>query len=1019
MDTFMKELHNLHEDDMETLRILAVLAVTIVFLIISPGHVLRCWKLANVESSQGKAENQGSPAAVHDSEEIAQTSDDQQGTPERQAGATSSLLYATLVATLPSFVTESNSSRHDASIPTELTAFEEAMGVDTDCQLADVEDEGDNDGAGGSAEKVKEMPEDVQDDEEKAEEDAVGTQAMVEQFDQSVHKVEEMAAEAFVTAKRRMSQIAESIFHPDSTGTTTEDSSEETRNSPEQRDEDPEDATDYHAMAEQLDKTIHAAANRVRRLSDDVTHLMAKGHIFPAGLGRGSGMEEEERKEPPDPSSSKALNDGDTLINNTSSSNRLTEASNKPEEAREHSKSTATVGLDGNDKEDQDEDPEHIQSLGIAKQESVKELNEAKVPYRALNIMDRDSNYQAHEENNTGKSQREQARLKELPTGAKIGKDDALFSGLDKEFSHLAETNNQSAASGDSNMDITEDLSREHAYPEETGFTEGAPPTLTVDKDIKTALPDDHNDKGIEQVDYTAMTESWAEATYAYVHENDDPEQLKQELRISQDSVENLKSALDILHNQQLESQEKLETLEYTNAAMFQELSEEKGAVRRLSQELESYRSQDELGSERGRADYSCVTTSSNPSPRTSTEIESRSRSSQRRSSSSASEDDKGQSPNATQRPSAEPNTLSNASSRDSQVRQLETYFTETDEREKKFFAEDKTLAITQHPQPVFGFIQPPDPDPYHSVSEEPDEDHSADGYRQHGAQDYIQCIRNLLKEQYNITLDVSVPDASATVEQLMTGEQAFLPELLRSLEQLDPPAKRRSQEITMLKATLSAKEAELAELEVKYKASEALLQIKYKQLTSVGLDIEQMRTSSPATVEAGRPMHQYEIHVQCKIEKSTPLIRGSVMLPKGLKDESKVLVFAEAKKAEEARQAGAAYVGGADLIDQVQKGQVVFDKCIATPEMLPQVAKIARVLGPKGLMPTTKKGTVTDDILSTVQKARGSFDFKGDKQGVVHTGVGCISFEDKDVEANIRTILDEIRNFGRQHALK
>lgn len=109
--------------------------------------------------------------------------------------------------------------------------------------------------------------------------------------------------------------------------------------------------------------------------------------------------------------------------------------------------------------------------------------------------------------------------------------------------------------------------------------------------------------------------------------------------------------------------------------------------------------------------------------------------------------------------------------------------------------------------------------------------------------------------------------------------------------------------------------------------------------------------------MEVGHPSHQIEAHIQCKIEKSTPLIRGSLVLPKSIKQEATIVVFATGKKAEEARAAGAQYVGGEELIEQVQKGELKFDKCISTPQMFPAVTKIARVLGPKGLMPTVKKG--------------------------------------------------------------
>ncbi|KAI8875714.1 ribosomal protein L1 [Backusella circina FSU 941] len=170
---------------------------------------------------------------------------------------------------------------------------------------------------------------------------------------------------------------------------------------------------------------------------------------------------------------------------------------------------------------------------------------------------------------------------------------------------------------------------------------------------------------------------------------------------------------------------------------------------------------------------------------------------------------------------------------------------------------------------------------------------------------------------------------------------------------------------------------------------------------------------------EVGYPSHQIEAHVQCKIEKSTPLIRGTLVLPKNIKQEATILVFATGKKAEEAKAAGAQFVGGEEMIEKVQAGELKFDKCIATPQMFPQVTKIARILGPKGLMPTVKKGTVTDDIANTVRTSKGSFDFKADKHGVLHTGIAKMSFESADVEANLKAILEELRVFGKTNNLK
>ncbi|KAI8981564.1 ribosomal protein L1-like protein [Pilobolus umbonatus] len=170
---------------------------------------------------------------------------------------------------------------------------------------------------------------------------------------------------------------------------------------------------------------------------------------------------------------------------------------------------------------------------------------------------------------------------------------------------------------------------------------------------------------------------------------------------------------------------------------------------------------------------------------------------------------------------------------------------------------------------------------------------------------------------------------------------------------------------------------------------------------------------------EVGNPNHQIEAHVQCKIEKSTPLIRGSIVLPKSIKQEATILVFATGKKAEEAKAAGAHFVGGEELIEKVQAGEIKFDKCIATPQMFPAVTKIARILGPKGLMPTVKKGTVTDDIATTVTTSKGSFDFKGDKHGVLHTGIAKVGFKEEEIEANLRAVLEELKVFGKANNLK
>ncbi|KAJ2341148.1 hypothetical protein IWW50_002614 [Coemansia erecta] len=159
-----------------------------------------------------------------------------------------------------------------------------------------------------------------------------------------------------------------------------------------------------------------------------------------------------------------------------------------------------------------------------------------------------------------------------------------------------------------------------------------------------------------------------------------------------------------------------------------------------------------------------------------------------------------------------------------------------------------------------------------------------------------------------------------------------------------------------------------------------------------------------------GRPQQTVELHVQCAPEKGQPPIRGSCMLPRAFKSDTRVLVFAEGEKAAEARAAGADVVGGAELVDKVRDDEVKFDKCLSTPEMLPKVAKIARMLGPKGLMPTVNKGTVTSDIAEAIRFSKNAQDFRADKMSVVHTGVAKLGFTDAEILENIQSIMESIR---------
>ena len=138
--------------------------------------------------------------------------------------------------------------------------------------------------------------------------------------------------------------------------------------------------------------------------------------------------------------------------------------------------------------------------------------------------------------------------------------------------------------------------------------------------------------------------------------------------------------------------------------------------------------------------------------------------------------------------------------------------------------------------------------------------------------------------------------------------------------------------------------------------------------------------------------------------------VRGMIELPNGTGATVRVAVFAKDKKAEEAKAAGADIVGAEDLADIILAGKIEFDRCIATPDMMPLMAKLGKVLGPRGLMPNPKLGTVTMDVKKAVEAAKGgSVEFRAEKAGLVQAGVGKISFEDKKLVENIQALAGAI----------
>jgi large subunit ribosomal protein L1 len=141
------------------------------------------------------------------------------------------------------------------------------------------------------------------------------------------------------------------------------------------------------------------------------------------------------------------------------------------------------------------------------------------------------------------------------------------------------------------------------------------------------------------------------------------------------------------------------------------------------------------------------------------------------------------------------------------------------------------------------------------------------------------------------------------------------------------------------------------------------------------------------------------------------PMVRGVVNLPNGSGRTQRVAVFARGAKAEEAKAAGADIVGAEDLVEKVNAGQIDFDRCIATPDLMPLVGRLGKVLGPRGLMPNPKVGTVTADVTNAVRGAKGgSVEFRVEKAGIIHAGVGKASFPAEKLVENVRAFADAVQ---------
>ena len=140
-------------------------------------------------------------------------------------------------------------------------------------------------------------------------------------------------------------------------------------------------------------------------------------------------------------------------------------------------------------------------------------------------------------------------------------------------------------------------------------------------------------------------------------------------------------------------------------------------------------------------------------------------------------------------------------------------------------------------------------------------------------------------------------------------------------------------------------------------------------------------------------------------------MVRGVVSLPNGTGKSVRVAVFARGPKADEAKEAGADIVGAEDLMETIQGGTIEFDRCIATPDMMPIVGRLGKILGPRNLMPNPKVGTVTMDVKAAVEAAKGGeVQFKVEKAGVVHAGVGKASFDEAKLVENVRAFVEAVQ---------
>ena len=187
----------------------------------------------------------------------------------------------------------------------------------------------------------------------------------------------------------------------------------------------------------------------------------------------------------------------------------------------------------------------------------------------------------------------------------------------------------------------------------------------------------------------------------------------------------------------------------------------------------------------------------------------------------------------------------------------------------------------------------------------------------------------------------------------------------------------------------------------------EAIKLVDNTKLYDVKEAIELAKKTSTANFDA---KCEVAFRLGINTKKNDEQIRGAVVLPNGTGKTQRVLVFAKGEKLKEAEAAGADYAGDAEYINKIQQGWFDFDVIVATPDMMGEVGKIGRVLGPKGLMPNPRTGTVTFDVAKAVEEIKaGKVEYRADKAGIIHAPIGKVSFDNDKLEENFLTVFDTI----------